>query len=118
MARLKKVPLHPWETVNNSKESRYIRLGASLFDHPAFIRLTHLERDVYISMINACAGKPEFKFPRAYYEKKGFSKTSVQKAVKGLTAAGFIEVKEQNWTIRKPNVYRFADGWKARREPP
>ena len=123
MARAKKVPLHPWETGGTggplSKNDWYARVCFSLLSHPAVKALSHLEARVYQAMLVRAAGKIEFTFPQAVYEKDyGLSKTSVQKAIKGLTAAGFIEVKKRNWKIRKPNVYRFTNGWKTRKEPP
>lgn len=119
MARSKKVPLHPWETAKSDGIDRYFRMGYTLATHPAYKRLTHLERHVYSCMCEACAGKREFTFPQACYEKEyGLSKTSVQKAIKGLEAAGFIQVAKRQWQIRQPNVYRFITEWRTRKEPP
>lgn len=118
MARSKKIPLRTWETANNGGKPRYIRLDYSLLTHPAYKRLTLLEKHVYTCMCMACAGKQEFTFPQACYEKEyGLSKTSVQKAVNGLQAAGFIQVVRQ-WQIRQPNIYRFINDWKSCTEPP
>lgn len=122
MARSKKVPLCPWETGSNggtlSKKDWYGRVCFSLLSHPAVKALSHLEVRVYLCMILRAKGNVEFTFPQAIYENDyGLSKTSVQKAVKGLTAAGFIQVTGQ-WHIRQPNIYRFINDWKARREPP
>lgn len=119
MARSKKVPLHPWETANSEEKPRYIRTSYSLLTHPAYQKLTLLEKHVYNCMRMACAGKQEFTFPQACYENEyGLHKTSVIKAVQKLQGAGFIEVVESNRFLRKPNVYRFSYDWKTRRKPP
>lgn len=119
MARRKKVkvPLNSWETAGNDRW--YIRQGETLLKHPAYIRLSLLEKNVYLCMTVAAAGKMVFTFPRTCYEKEyGLSKTSVQKAVKGLVAAGFIRIQKANWQLRKPNVYCFIDDWKKKDMPP
>ena len=119
MARTKKVPLNPWETASNGKTERYIRPGYTLLTNPAYKRLSNVEKYVYLCMDMAAAGKPVFTFPQACYEKEyGLSKTSVQKAVKGLVAARFIQIEESNWQLRKPNVYRFINDWKKKNLPP
>lgn len=119
MGKRKIKPLFPWETASESREEkRYSRTSYTLLTHPAYIRLTNLEKHVYNCMRMAFAGKPEFTFPQACYEREyGLSKTSVQKAVKGLQAAGFIQVTRR-WQVRQPNIYRFTNDWKTRLEPP
>ena len=119
MARRKKVPLNLWETASNGKTERYIRPGYTLFTSPAFKSLSNLEKCVYLCMDMAAAGKAAFTFPQTCYEKEyGLSKTSVHKAVNGLVAAGFIQIEESNWQLRKPNVYRFINDWKKKNIPP
>ena len=114
-----KTPLNPWETAGNPLKDRYIRPGYTLYTHPIFKKLSQLEQNVYERMVMAAAGKPVFTFPRTCYEKEyGLSKTSVQKVVKGLVAAGFIRIKESNWQLRKPNVYSFINDWKKKSLPP
>lgn len=122
MARNKRIPLKPWETGNTggtlSKNDWYGRVCFSLVSHPAFKALSHLEVRVYLCMILRAAGKVEFTFPQAVYENDyGLSKTSVQKAIKGLQAAGFIQVYTQ-WQVRHPNIYRFRNEWKKNEKPP
>lgn len=122
MARNKRIPLKPWETGNTggtlSKNDWYGRVCFSLVSHPAFKALSHLEVRVYLCMILRAGGNVEFTFPKAVYESDyGLSKTSVQKAVKGLQAAGFIQVSTQ-WQVRQPNIYRFSNEWKKREKPP
>lgn len=77
----------------------------------AFQELNHAAAVVYINMMMEAGPKPTFEMPRHKYE-KFISRGGFKKAVAELVARGFIEIEENNAHRKKPNVYRFADGWK------
>lgn len=113
MARMKKTPFPPWQTKKpNGIEERYIRLGNSQLLSNAVLTLNPAAFRVYVYMLLESGGKPVFEFPRSKFIRI-ISQGGFQKAVKELTAAGFIELEEQNANIRKPNLYRFSDKWRA-----
>lgn len=115
MSRKRKViPLRFWETALEGEQSEkgYIRLSASLLQHPAFKSLTSNEQRVYIAMVSVAAGKEVFEFPQAVYEKHGLTKITVIRAIKKLQAAGFIKILKNNRFQRKPNIYQFTKDWK------
>lgn len=90
----------------------YARIGASFMAHPALTWLTHSAHRVYMHMLVEAKGKAEFEFPRTSY-KDWMSPALFNTCVDELVEYGFIAVKQRNKNLRQPNVYRFADGWKA-----
>ena len=112
MARKKKVPFPAWQTLKpDGVEERYIRLGNSQLLHEKVNRLTHSAFRVYVYMLLESGGKREFTFPRSKYE-RFISRGGAHSAICELEEAGFIEVLERNFNLRKANVYRFSERWK------
>ena len=113
MANIKKTPFSPWETTKiNGIELRYLRMGNSQMLHPAIRNLTSMAFRVYVYMKLESGGHREFKFPHSKY-KSFISSGGFQKALAELCATGLIEIVESNANLRKPNVYRFSEGWKV-----
>lgn len=111
-----KVPLSPWATAireGEPEDSRYIRVGTSLYTHPAFTNLKPSTRFIYHLMIDKAAGKREFPFPRAYYRERGLSESTVRRAIAELKEAGFIELIFSGKLTRQQNQYRFIWNWKG-----
>ncbi|MEA4899568.1 MAG: hypothetical protein VB115_15165 [Christensenellaceae bacterium] len=112
MARRNITPFNPWETTRASGiEKRYVRFGNSQMLHSAMSKLSHPAYRVYMNMRLEAGGEQGFIFPRAKY-KDWMVPDVFNRAVKELVRAGFIEVHEHNAHRRKPNVYRFTEGWK------
>ncbi|OUO45749.1 hypothetical protein B5F80_07440 [Megasphaera sp. An286] len=114
MRRTKRVPLNFWETAKRGDEYdvHFSRLGDSLLDSPTFCKLGNSTRLIYFYMIRAAAGKREFTFSHSFYDKRGFAKRTVIRAIMELENAGFIRVKEHGKATRTPNQYRFINDWK------
>lgn len=105
-------PFPPWQTKNkNGVEKRYIRLGNSLMLDERVMGLNHLAFRIYTYMILESGGNVIFEFPYAKY-RKITSRSNFQRALDELTAAGLVEVHENNANLRKPNKYRFSVRWK------
>lgn len=113
-----KVPLKPWETATTDGLSDpYIRVGRSLFNHPAFIALKPLSQVLYFRMIEQAAGKSVFEFPHSVYSQycsnDGFNKAKAQ-----LIEMGFIKIIVDNRFTGKENKYTFSLDWRTYIPPP
>lgn len=110
MSRKKITPFKEWETTKeNGIEKRYIRIGST-----KLARMTELSPSafkVFVCMCMESAGKETFEFPYSKY-KDYMAKNTFKKVKAELIAAGYIEEVQNNQNLRKPNVYRFATGWK------
>lgn len=113
MPRKKKTPFPPWASASIAgEEKRFIRIGASIMEHPAMLRLPHTAFRVYVEMLKESKGYIEFEMPRHVYT-RFISKDGFAKAVRDLEEAGFIIVSEHNAHRKMPNKYRFSEGWKV-----
>lgn len=112
MAKTKKTPFPPWQTCKDSGiEERYIRLGNSQLLHYATQSLSDKAFKIYSYMLLEAGGHKEFTFPRSKY-KKISSPDAFDRAKKELLQKGFIEEKQNNKNLRKPNIYEFSEKWK------
>ncbi|WP_312047523.1 hypothetical protein [Anaerotignum sp.] len=112
MGRKSKTPFNPWETAKeNGIEERYIRSGNSQLLHPVFIRLSNSAKVTYMYMRLESGGKIEFEFPASKYIIL-MSKHTFLNAKEELIKNGFIEERQNNKNIRKPNIYRFSANWR------
>lgn len=67
-------------------------------------------------MIRSCAGKREFDFTRAYYEKRfNLGNNTVLRAVKELEEKGFLLVLRSH-NRKEPNKYIWRDDWKKNKK--
>ncbi len=118
MARIKKTPFPPWQTLKQDGiEKRYVRLANTQLCASAMNNLSNTAFRVYVHMLLESEGKREFTFPVSKY-KKFTTKPTFQKAKEELIAAGFIVERQNNSNLRKANVYEFSDEWKRREIPP
>lgn len=117
MARSKKIPFSPWQSCkDNGIEERYIRLGNSQLLHPAMLSLSDRSRTIYIYMLLESGGNMQFTFPRSKIIKL-MGIDTFMKARSELIEKGFIKEKQNNFNIRKPNIYEFSDAWKEYKPP-
>jgi hypothetical protein len=117
MARTKKTPFPTWATKKpNGIENRYIRLGDTFMLDLTVKNLSHAAFRVYTHMVLESGGKVEFIFPCSKWN-MFISRGGFQSAKRELIDAGLIEVVEENWNTRKPNIYRFSAAWKDRPPP-
>lgn len=54
----------------------------------------------------------DFVFPASHLKKSGIDRSNASRYFKELEAAGFIEKKEKNKSLKKVNVYSFSSRWK------
>ena len=99
-----------WETPNPNAR-QFGRLYPDLDKHPSFTALNFSARCLYLSMIQASAGKREFHFTVSEYKSRGWNATTFTRARDELVAAGFIEFARRGKTTRQPNIYRFSAKW-------
>jgi hypothetical protein len=112
MGRKSKTPFKPWETTKeNGIEERFIRYGNSQLLHPVYKSLSSASKEIYQYMKLESGGCIDFEFPASKYLDL-MSKHTFLKAKAELIKKGFIEVKQNNKNIRKPNIYRFSAEWK------
>lgn len=117
MARQRKTPFQPWQTKkDNGIEERYIRLGNSLMIAPAMLALSDKAFRIYTNMLLEAGGKKQFTYPRSKYMRIS-SISAFKNAKSELIEKGFIVEIQNNWNVRKANVYEFSEAWK-RYEPP
>lgn len=113
MARTKKTPFPPWQTKKpDGIEKRYVRLGNSLLLDANCMALSGNAFRLYVYSLLEAEGKIEFEMPHRKYIKL-MTKPTFIKSRDELIEKGFIEVAQNNANLRKANVYRFSDQWKA-----
>jgi hypothetical protein len=114
MARHTVRPLPFWAPAKaDGIEKRFVQIGDSFLMDERIQRLPPNAFRVYMHMMNASGGTIEFEMPHRAY--KGFiSKPSFIKAVDDLVRAGFIEVVQSGFNLRKPSRYRFSRAWRER----
>ena len=111
MAR-KRRKLNQWETGKPEEIGEHFgRVSKSLLRHPSFIALGFSARLLYLCMVEACAGKPEFTFTAADYKACGVPKNTFLRAKKELIDGGFIRVICCGKTTRQPSKYAFSYEW-------
>lgn len=112
MGRKSKTPFNFWETTKeNGIEERYIRLGNSQMLHPVYKSLSSSAKEIYSYMKLESGGCVEFEFPVSKYKDLMSTKTFLKSKAE-LIEKGFIEEKQNNKNLRKPNIYRFSAEWK------
>lgn len=105
-----KIPFWLTALFDRSKE-RFVMKGYTFYEHPAVKGLSPSAYKIYDYMCKECGGTTEFVFPASIYEKIT-TKPTFQKAKKELIEKGFIIEVQNNFNLRKPNVFRFSDEWK------
>ena len=111
--------ISPWLTAKaDCREPKYIQCGVTLFEHPAFKRLTPAQRCLYLAMCLDAGGHREFTFSKARIEHYGFSYATGRDAINALIAGGFIIKLFSGQTTREKNGYAFSERWKLNRALP
>lgn len=118
MSRSKKTPFPPWQSIKpDGIEKRYVRLANSQLCAAAMNNLSSTAFRVYVLMLLEAGGKREFTFSFSKY-KNFTTRPTFMKAKDELIKAGFILEKQNNFNLRKANIYAFSDEWKRREIPP
>ena len=112
MSRRKKTPLNYWQTASPYGDEKYfVRLGATLLQSEAFLKLSNKAKIAYIYMIAAAKDGAEFIFP-AREHARIMARATFAAAKRELIEAGFITEKENGYTERKETIYRFSLNWR------
>lgn len=132
MARPKKKPSPPWLTGKaykwdgNKAMPPWMKLDMTLLQDKAFGSLSASTRLVYLSMMLHAGDKATdwFTFTVTAAERYNISRSTLQKSVKDLCEAGFIEAKRpgigDGWSVAEyaPTLYRATPTeWKNRPDP-
>ena len=110
--------LAPWLSGRpDGKEPHYIQVGVTLFEHPAFRKLTPAQRYLYLCMAHDAEGRKEFIFPKARFKNFGISSSTARDGIGALIEQGFIIRLYSGKATREASSYAFSDKWKAFEEP-
>lgn len=114
MARKKKdYGFKPFEKDLTSADNHHIRITRSMLSSKAWKMLTVHSRVLYMEMKNKYTGSNENDISFTYKEAlEIMNDRTFTKCIDQLIELGFIKLLEQNWTLRKPNIYGFSDQWK------
>lgn len=103
----------PFEKDLSSPDNHHIRLTRSMLSSKAWKSLTMHSKVLYMEMKNKYTGNNENDISFTYKEAMEImNDRTFTKCVDQLIECGFIKLLEQNWTLRKPNIYGFNDQWK------
>ena len=113
MSRRKVTPLNPWETLEPGGRSHYHRIARDLMQCEKFKELGYSARYLYICMVEACAGKRQFRFTHRDYVAFGIEEKTFFRAREELIQAGFLRLTESGRSTRTPNLYEWRLDWKT-----
>lgn len=112
MSRKKKTPLNFWETLEPGGSSHYHRMAKDIMQCEVFKSLSLPAWKLYVCMVEACAGKRQFRFTHADCLAYGINPRTFFRARDELVKAGFLKVVESGRSTRKPNLYEWSREWK------
>ena len=95
----------------------FIQVSADLLQAPAFQKLPHATRLVYLSMCIEAHGQRDFEFSLSTARRYGFESSTLRRAVNELVAARFICCTENGRFTRNANRYAFLFDWKCTDNP-
>lgn len=111
MGRKKQYKWPPWKSAAASGiEKRFVQLAGSQLESFRTKGLSGSAFKLYVYMLLESCGKKEFTFPHSTY-KELMAKPTFEKAKQELINKGYIEIKQNNANLRKPNVYEFTHKW-------
>jgi hypothetical protein len=113
MGRKKNQPPPSFAT-SRGWNSHYSVLFDDMLDSPAFIALTPHAQIAYIRILQEYKGVytgNKLVCTYSTFEKKGFRRNTVSKAICMLVHFGFITY-ESGGLEHQPNIYHLSDGWK------
>jgi len=103
----------PFEKDVTSADNHHIRITRSMLSSNAWKTLTVHSRVLYMEMKSKYTGGNENDISFTYKEAlEIMNDRTFTKCIDQLIDLGFIKLLEQNWTLRKPNIYGFSDQWK------
>lgn len=109
---LDSVSFKPWTVDKEITFTSFAMVSESLFLNPTFQSLPPSARLVYIALCMACHGKDTFTFTKGYYERLGYSKSTVIDAIDKLIKKGFIT--KRRFYGGKATQYTFRYDWKTK----
>lgn len=114
MARRKKdFGFKPFEKDMSSADNHHIRITRSMLSSKAWKQLSVHSKVLYMEMKSKYTGNNEDDICYTYKEAQEImNDRTFTKCIDQLIDLGFIKLLEQNWTLRKPNIYGFNDQWK------
>ncbi len=117
-SRIKTAPVCAWTTpeTDTRKVVSWTAIDSELLYHPAVAALERVSFKTYILLILEAHGKQEFTCPYTVADKCRIPKSSYERALKELQAAGFIRVASGAAT-RQANTITFLNDWKSRSPP-
>lgn len=114
MARRKKKDygFKPFEK-SSGADNRHIRITLDMLESSAWKKLTPYSILIYLNMKARYTGSNENDISLTYTEASELmNPRTFTKSIDQLIELGFIELVEQNWNKRKPNVYGFSEQWR------
>lgn len=91
----------------------FVQLSVDLLQAPAFLKLSHATRWVYLAMTIEARGQRDFEFSLSTARRYGIESSTLRRAVKELVAAHFIGYTENGRFVRAANRYIFLFEWKC-----
>ena len=95
----------------------FVQLSADLMQAPAFLKLSHATRWVYLAMIVEARGHRDFEFSLSTARRYGIESSTLRRTVNELVAARFICCTENGRFTRNANRYAFLFDWKCTDNP-
>ena len=112
MAKHGAKPLPRWmSATKDCRESRFVQIGNSLLFHERFRNLSAGAFKLYICCAMEAAGSSGFQIPASKAERYGIPRKSMQRYIKELEAAGFIQKDRSGQSTRTANEYSFCFRW-------
>ena len=93
------------------REARFVQIGNSLLFHEKFRSLSAGAFKLYICCAMEAAGSINFQIPASKAEQYGIPRKSLQRYMKELEEAGFIQKERSGKTTRTANDYSFSFRW-------
>ncbi len=117
MPRYKQPVLKPWLSgKSDNKDKRFIQVGASLLQSPAFKSLNYASRCLYLCLANDAAKDSIVEFSHSDAKRFGFPPSTFDRSTKELCDAGFIErVEDEDRSQYKTSRFRFISAWKFKK---
>lgn len=100
----------PFESM--TKTAKYLRITNNMMESKAWNQLSCYAMVIYLHIKSKYNHNNADNISLTYSEAgKLMNKRTFTKAIDELINHGFIELLEQNWTARRPNIYGLSSMW-------